>query len=72
MLPSFKDYCLLLAKLPEQHDFIQSSTLTAYTIGPLVAEVMGEVTFVEGYVLVVWELLDLSSQTIRSYSSVNP
>lgn len=68
MLPSFTDYCLLLAKLPEQYPLIQSSTLTAYTIGPWVAEVIGELTFIEGYVLTVWELLDLSTQTIRSYS----
>jgi hypothetical protein len=40
----------------------------AYTIGPFVAEVEGQLTFKADYALNVWELLDLSSGTIRSYS----
>lgn len=46
----------------------RSSTLTAYTIGPFAAEMEGRLTFESGYVLDVWELLDLSTRTIRSYS----
>jgi len=68
MLPPFEDYCYFLANLPEQYPVIQSSTLSAYTIGPFVAEVVGQLTFADGYILDVWELLDLSTHTIRSYS----
>ena len=68
MLPAFEAYSLLIAGLLDQFPSIQSSTLTVYTIGPFAAEVEGELIFEAGYVLVVWELLDLSSRTIRSYS----
>lgn len=40
MLPSFKDYCAQIARLPDQFPAIVSSTLTAYTIGPFAAEVV--------------------------------
>ena len=68
MLPSFEDYCTQIARLPDQFPAIVSSTLTAYTIGPFAAEVEGQLTFAGGYVLTVWELLDLDSRTIHSYS----
>lgn len=68
MLPSFSAYCILLADLPNQFPSIQSSTLAAYTIGPFAAEAEGVLTFEGDYVLNVWELLDLSSRTFRSYS----
>lgn len=68
MLPSFDDYCQLIADLPNQHPHIRRSTLSVYTIGPSVAEVEGKVTFSDGYVLDVWELLDLATQTIHRYS----
>lgn len=38
MLPTFEDYCLLIANLPDQFPSIRSSTLTAYRIGPFAAE----------------------------------
>ena len=68
MLPTFEEYCALIASLPDQFPSIQSSTLTVYTIGPFAAEVGGSLTFEGGYVLDVWELLDLSTRTMRSYS----
>jgi len=68
VLPTFEEYCALIASLPDQFPSIQSSTLTVYTIGPFAAEVEGSLTFEAGYVLDVWELLDLSTRTIRSYS----
>lgn len=61
MLPPFKEYCSLLGGLPEQYPVIQSSTLSAYTIGPFTAEVVGQVIFTDGYTLDIWELLDLSA-----------
>jgi hypothetical protein len=66
--PSFEEYCHLVAGLPDQFSSIRSSTLTAYTIGPFVAEVEGQLTFDAGYVLDAWELLDLAAGSIRSYS----
>jgi hypothetical protein len=51
VLPTFEEYCRLIASLPEQFPFIQSSTLAAYTIGPFSAEVQGQITFPGGYVL---------------------
>jgi len=45
MLPTFEDYCLLIANLPDQFPSICSSTLTAYRIGPFAAEVEGQLTF---------------------------
>jgi hypothetical protein len=71
MLPPFDEYCILIAGLPNQFLSIQHSTLTAYRIGPFAAEVEGQVTFASGYVLTVWELLDLSSSVICSYSYVS-
>ena len=68
MLPPFVEYCRLIASLPDRFPSIRSSTLTVYTIGPYTAEVEGQLTFAAGYVLDVWELLDLSSRTICSYS----
>jgi len=68
VLPTFEEYCALIASLPDQFPSIQSSTLTVYTIGPFAAEVEGSLTFETGYVFDVWELLDLSTRTIRSYS----
>ncbi len=55
MLPDFEAYCRLIADLPNQFPSIRSSTLSAYTIGPYTAEILGDVTFTEGYVLHVWE-----------------
>lgn len=68
MLPAWDEYCLLIANLPNQFPAIRSSTLKAYTIGPYVAEVEGQLVFEGGYVLDVWELLDLSTRAIRGYS----
>lgn len=68
MLPAFDDYCVEIARLPDQFPTIGSSTLTIHTIGPFAAELTGQLTFSDGYVLSVWELLDLDSRTIRSYS----
>ena len=68
MLPVFDEYCLLIARLPDRFPFIESATLVTYTIGPYAAEVAGQLTFDAGYVLDVWELLDLSTRTLRSYS----
>lgn len=68
MLPTFEEYCAQIARLPDQFSSIDSSTLTVYTIGTFAAEVEGQLTFSGGYVLSVWELLDLDSRTIRSYS----
>ena len=68
MLPSFSEYCALVAQLPDQFTSIRSSTLQAHTIGPFAAEVEGQVFFESGYVLDVWELLDLSAHTIHHYS----
>lgn len=68
MLPTFEDYCLLIASLPDRFPSIRSSTLIAYRIGPFAAEVEGQLTFESGYVLTVWELLDLSRGTIHNYS----
>jgi len=68
VFPAFEEYCSLIVSLPDQFPSIRSSTLTAYTVGPFAAEVEGQVTFEAGYVLDVWELLDLSNRTIRNYS----
>ncbi len=68
MLPPFADYCQLIADLPQRFPFIQTSTLQVYTIGKNVAEVEGQLVFADGYVLDVWELLDLSARTIYKYS----
>ncbi|MBX7236368.1 MAG: hypothetical protein K1X65_18430 [Caldilineales bacterium] len=68
MFPTFDEYCSLIADLPNQFPSIQISTLSAYTIGPFVAEIAGRLTFESGYVLDIWELLDLERRRIRSYS----
>lgn len=68
MLPPFEDYCTQIARLPDQFSSIRSSTLTVYTIGPFAAEVEGQLIFDSGYEHTVWELLDLDTRTIRSYS----
>ncbi len=68
MLPPFDEYCHLIASLSDRFVSIVASTIAVYTIGPYVAEVKGCLTFESDYVLQVWELLDLSSRTIRSYS----
>lgn len=68
MLPPFDAYCHLLAELPQQFPHIRQSTLAAYTIGALTAEVEGQITFSGNYVLDVWELLDLSRHIIYRYS----
>jgi len=68
VLPSFEEYCRLIASQSDRFPSIRFSTLTAYTIGPFAAEVEGQLAFEADYVLDVWELLDLSTRTIRSYS----
>ena len=68
MLPDFESYCQLIAGLPDRYLSIRSSTLTAYTIGPFAAEIEGVITFEKGFVLEVWELIDLSRRAITSYS----
>ena len=55
MLPAFEEYCSLIASLPDRFPSIQSSTLTAYTIGPFAAEVEGQLIFEADYVLDVSE-----------------
>jgi hypothetical protein len=66
--PSFEEYCQLVAGLPDRFSSIRASTLAVYTIGPSIAETAGQLTFDAGYVLDVWELLDLANGSIRSYS----
>ncbi len=68
MLPPFADYCEFITGLPDKYPFIQSSTLIVYTIGPFTAEVTGQLIFADEYIFEIWELLDLATQTIRSYS----
>jgi hypothetical protein len=68
MLPPFEDYCALIGDLPNRSASIQHSTLTVYRIGPFAAEVEGQIAFAAGYVLTVWELLDLSTGEMQSYS----
>ncbi len=68
MFPALDAYSHLIASLPDQFPLIESSTLTVYTIGPGVAEVQGQLRFPDGYVLDVWELLDLSAQSLHAYS----
>ena len=68
MLPEFNLYCELVAALPQRYLQIKSSTLRAFTIGPFAAEIEGQLTFADGFVLDVWELLDLSPRAIRRYS----
>ena len=68
MLPSFNEYCAFIAQLSGQYPSIRYSTLQAHTIGPFAAEVEGQVFFELGYVLDVWELVDLSTHTIYNYS----
>ncbi len=68
MLPPFADYCALIADLPNRFPSIRSSTLTPYTIGPFAAEIQGRLVFDHGFVLDVWELLDLDRRLIQSYS----
>jgi hypothetical protein len=68
VLPPFEEYCAQIAGLPDQFSCIRSSTLAVYTIGPFAAEVEGQLIFDDGYVLDVWELLDLNTREIRSYS----
>lgn len=68
MIPSFADYCTLIAGLPNRYSCIRSSTLSPYTIGPFAAEIQGRLVFERGYVLDVWELLDLDKRLICSYS----
>ena len=67
-LPDFEAYCQLIASLPDRYLSVQKSTLTAYTIGPFVAEVEGVINFEKGFVLEVWELIDLSTHAMTSYS----
>jgi len=71
MLSAFDEYCLLIASLPDRFPYIQSSTLTAYTIDPYSAEVTGQVIFAAGYVLNVWELLDLHTRDPRARNLVH-
>lgn len=68
MLPEFTDYATWLATLSTRYSTIQSSTLHTFTIGPAAAEVEGQITFQDGYVLDIWELLDLDTRTICYYS----
>jgi len=68
VLPDFESYCQLVANLPNRYPSIRKSTLKGYTIGPFAAEVEGVITFERGFVLEVWELLDLSTRAITSYS----
>lgn len=68
MLPEFNLYCELVAALPQHCPWIRASTLRAFTIGPFAAEIEGQITFADGFVLDVWELLDLSTRSIRRYS----
>lgn len=68
MLPEFVEYAAWLAALPTRYTTIQSSTLRTFTIGPAAAEVEGQLTFQDDYILDIWELLDLNERTIRYYS----
>lgn len=68
MLPDFSDYATFIAELPNRHPTIQSSTLRTFTIGPFAAEAEGQLNFRQGYVLYIWELLDLKTGRICYYS----
>lgn len=68
MLPAFEKYCRLIAGFADRHKDIRSSGLTVYTIGPMTAEVEGQLLFNDDYTLDVWKLIDLSARAIRSYS----
>lgn len=59
-------FYFIIDEPPGRRYNVFTSTLAVYTIGPYAAEVKGRVIFESDYVLDVWELLDLSTRTIRS------
>lgn len=67
--PSLPDYERLLDSLPEHFPNIIASTLTLIRRGAQIAIVSGEVGFVKGYRLVVYEVLNAgqASPRITSY-----
>ena len=67
-IPNLQAYGELLYSLQECYSSIQHSTLVLITIGPTLAQVEGQVTFANGAVLDVWELLDLEAGRILNYS----
>ena len=67
-LADFQTYGALIYALQEKYPSVQSSTLVLATIGPTLAKLEGQVTFVGDVVLDVWELVDFAAGRIRSYS----
>jgi hypothetical protein len=67
-IPDFQTYGELVYTLPERYPSIRYSTLILASIGPTLAKLEGQVTFVGDIVLDVWELLDLDGGRILNYS----
>ena len=67
-LSDFQTYGEHIYALPEQYPSIQRSTLVLATLGPTLAKLEGQLTFKQGIVLDVWELVDFDRQRILKYS----
>jgi len=67
-IPDFQTYGELVYTLPERYPSIQYSTLVLASIGPTLAKLEGQVTFIGDVVLDVWELLDFDTRRILNYS----
>ena len=67
-IPDFQAYGELVYTLPERFPSIQHSTLVLASIGPTLAKLEGQVTFIGDMVLDVWELLDFDARRILNYS----
>jgi hypothetical protein len=66
--PDFQTYGALISSLQERYPSIQRATLVLATIGPTLAKLEGQVTFVGNVILDIWELIDFEAGRIRSYS----
>ena len=67
-LPDFQTYGALVYSLQGRYPSIPHATLVLATIGPTLAKLERQVTFVGDVILDVWELIDFEAGRIRSYS----
>jgi hypothetical protein len=67
-LDDIASYSAWVYALADRHHFAIHSTLTLVTIGATLARLEGRIECPGGLQLAVWELVDFSTQRIRTYS----
>ncbi len=68
MLSSIQSYSIFIYSLQERYPVIQRSTLVLKPMGTTIGELVGQLEFLDGFILKVVERIDFAAGRIEDYS----